>query len=140
MSGAPPHDHAADSGSDSLAGFRAYRKRMNAEILGENNLVINRFFALDGRTYEAGALDVKTKELLGLVASMVLRCDDCIAYHVGQCREAGVNRDEFFEAFSVALVVGGSIVIPHLRRAVDFLDRLELAAEPVPPAHSHDAR
>jgi AhpD family alkylhydroperoxidase len=124
---------------DRVAAFNDFRARMNERILGEDNQVIRRFFSLDTQTYRAGALDVKTKELLGLVASMVLRCDDCIAYHVGQCREAGVNRDEFFEAFSVALVVGGSIVIPHLRRAVDFLDRLESAAEPAPAAHSHDA-
>jgi len=124
---------------DRVAAFNDFRARMNERILGEDNQVIRRFFSLDTQTYRAGALDVKTKELLGLVASMVLRCDDCIAYHVGQCREAGVNRDEFFEAFSVALVVGGSIVIPHLRRGVDFLDRLESAAEPSPAAHSHDA-
>jgi AhpD family alkylhydroperoxidase len=80
---------------------------------------------------------VKTKELLGLVASMVLRCDDCISYHVAQCREAGVNRDEMFEAFSVGLVVGGSIVIPHLRRAVDFLDKLEQGDAAAVPAHDH---
>jgi len=122
---------------DRVAEFDAFRARMNERILGEDNQVIRRFFSLDTQTYRAGALDVKTKELLGLVASMVLRCDDCIAYHVGQCREAGVDRDEFFEAFSVALVVGGSIVIPHLRRAVDFLDRLE--SEPAPSAHSHDS-
>ncbi|MGZ8377780.1 MAG: carboxymuconolactone decarboxylase family protein [Gemmatirosa sp.] len=91
---------------------------MNAEILGENNLVVNRFFALDGRAYEAGALDVKTKELLGLVASLVLRCDDCITYHVIRCREEGVTRAEAFEAMSIGLIVGGSIVIPHMRRAV----------------------
>ena len=108
------HDHEASS----LGEFRAFRERMNAEILGEGNLVVNRFFALDGRAYEAGALDVRTKELLGLVASMVLRCDDCITYHIVRCREEGVSRQEAFEAFSVALVVGGSIVIPHLRRAV----------------------
>jgi AhpD family alkylhydroperoxidase len=108
------HDHEMDT----LAGFRAFRERMNAEILEEGNLVINRFFALDTRTYQAGALDVKTKELLGLVASMVLRCDDCITYHLIRCREEGVTRAEAFEACSVALVVGGSIVIPHLRRAV----------------------
>jgi AhpD family alkylhydroperoxidase len=108
------HDH--DPGS--LTEFRAFRERLNAEILGEGNLVVNRFFALDTRTYEAGALDVRTKELLGLVASMVLRCDDCITYHIVRCREEGVTRAEAFEAFSVALVVGGSIVIPHLRRAV----------------------
>jgi AhpD family alkylhydroperoxidase len=91
---------------------------MNTEILDQGNLVINRFFALDGRAYEPGALDAKTKELLGLVASMVLRCDDCITYHLIRCREEGLTRDEVFESFSVALVVGGSIVIPHLRRAV----------------------
>ena len=105
--------------------FTAFRQRMNDRILGEDNQVVRRFFALDTQTYRAGALDVKTKEMLGLVASMVLRCDDCISYHVAQCKEAGVNRDEFFEVFSVGLVVGGSIVIPHLRRAVDFLDSLE---------------
>ena len=102
----------------SLDAFRQFRERMNAEILAENNLVVNRFFALDGRAYEAGALDVKTKELLGLVASMVLRCDDCVTYHLVRCREEGVTRAEAFEAFAVGLVIGGSIVIPHLRRAV----------------------
>jgi len=101
---------------------------MNERILGHDNQVVRRFFALDTQTYKPGALDVKTKELLGLVASMVLRCDDCISYHVAQCKEAGVDRDEMFEAFSVALVVGGSIVIPHLRRGVDFLDELEASA------------
>jgi AhpD family alkylhydroperoxidase len=118
------HEHEAGS----LAEFRAFREQMNAEILGEGNLVINRFFALDTRTYEAGALDVKTKELLGLVASMVLRCDDCITYHIVRCREEGVTRAEAFEACSVALVVGGSIVIPHLRRAVARWTELEAAA------------
>ena len=111
--------------TDRVRDFAEFRKRMNERILEHDNQVVRRFFALDTQTYKDGALDVKTKELLGLVASMVLRCDDCISYHVAQCREAGVNRDEFFEAFSVGLVVGGSIVIPHLRRAVDFLDRLE---------------
>ena len=117
----PEHDtHAAPEAppSGSLEEFRRFRERMNAEILGENNLVINRFFALDGRTYEAGALDVKTKELLGLVASLVLRCDDCVTYHLVRCREEGVTRAEAFEAMSVGLIVGGSIVIPHMRRAV----------------------
>ncbi|MGN6327328.1 MAG: carboxymuconolactone decarboxylase family protein [Rhodanobacter sp.] len=98
---------------------------MNERILAEDNQVVRRFFALDTQTYKPGALDVKTKEMLGLVASLVLRCDDCISYHVAQCKEAGVQRDEFFEVFSVGLVVGGSIVIPHLRRAVDLLDQLE---------------
>ena len=109
----------------SLAEFRAFREKMNAEILGEDNLVINRFFNLDGRAYEAGALDVKTKELLGLVASMVLRCDDCVTYHVVRCQEEGITREQAFEAFSVGLVVGGSIVIPHLRRAVARWTELE---------------
>ena len=124
----PNHEtHATDASA--LAEFRVFRERMNKEILDEGNLVVNRFFALDGRTYEAGALDVKTKELLGLVASMVLRCDDCVTYHLVRCREEGVTRAEMFEAASVGLIVGGSIVIPHLRRAVDTLDRLELEAE-----------
>ena len=110
---------------DRVAEFTEFRQRMNERILGHDNQVVRRFFALDTQTYKDGALDLKTKELLGLVASMVLRCDDCISYHIAQCKEAGVNRDELFETFSVALVVGGSIVIPHLRRAVDFLDQLE---------------
>ncbi|EIL96406.1 alkylhydroperoxidase [Rhodanobacter thiooxydans] len=111
--------------SDRLTEFTAFRQRMNERILAEDNQVVRRFFALDTQTYKAGALDVKTKEMLGLVASLVLRCDDCISYHVAQCKDAGVQRDEFFEVFSVGLVVGGSIVIPHLRRAVDLLDQLE---------------
>ncbi|RNF84920.1 carboxymuconolactone decarboxylase family protein [Montanilutibacter psychrotolerans] len=123
---------------DRVAAFTAFRKRMNERILAEPNQVVRRFFALDTQTYQPGALDLKTKELLGLVASMVLRCDDCISYHVAQCKDAGVNRDEMFEAFSVGLVVGGSIVIPHLRRAVDFLDRLEQGDTATPPVHDHD--
>ena len=109
--------------------FTAFRQRMNERILAEDNQVVRRFFALDTQTYKDGALDVKTKEMLGLVASLVLRCDDCISYHVAQCKDAGVKRDEFFEVFSVGLVVGGSIVIPHLRRAVDFLDKVEGGGE-----------
>ena len=124
------HDHPVDGGApDRVQAFTDFRKRMNERILSEDNQVVRRFFALDTQTYKAGALDVKTKELLGLVASMVLRCDDCISYHVAQCKDVGVNRDEFFETFSVGLVVGGSIVIPHLRRAVDFLDQLEAQHE-----------
>jgi AhpD family alkylhydroperoxidase len=122
---------------DRLRDFTEFRQRMNDRILAEPNQVVRRFFALDTQTYQAGALDVKTKELLGLVASMVLRCDDCISYHVAQCRQAGVTRDEMFETFSVGLVVGGSIVIPHLRRAVDFLDRLEGGADEAPVVHDH---
>ena len=122
---------------DRVAAFTDFRQRMNQRILAEPNQVVRRFFALDTQTYQAGALDVKTKELCGLVASLVLRCDDCISYHVAQCRGAGVDRAEMFEAFSVGLVVGGSIVIPHLRRAVDFLDQLEQGQAAAAP-HSHD--
>ena len=123
---------------DRVREFTEFRQRMNERILGHDNQVVRRFFALDTQTYKDGALDLKTKELLGLVASMVLRCDDCISYHIAQCKEAGVNRDEFFEAFSVALVVGGSIVIPHLRRGVDFLDRIEgEGIHAAPSEHSH---
>ena len=128
---------ANETEADRVAAFTAFRQRMNERILAEPNQVVRRFFALDTQTYQPGALDVKTKELCGLVASMVLRCDDCISYHVAQCREAGVNRDEMFEAFSIGLVVGGSIVIPHLRRAVDFLDRLEAGDAASPAAHEH---
>lgn len=116
--------------ADRVAEFTAFRQRMNERILEHDNQVVRRFFALDTQTYKDGALDVKTKEMLGLVASLVLRCDDCVSYHVAQCRDAGVSRDEFFEVFSVGLIAGGSIVIPHLRRAVDFLDQLEDAANP----------
>ena len=135
-----------DSGSGAASGegrvgeFTAYRKRMNERILAEPNQVVRRFFALDTQTYQPGALDLKTKELLGLVASMVLRCDDCISYHVAQCKDAGVSREEMFEAFSVGLVVGGSIVIPHMRRAVAFLDELgsgEGVSAGSPSAHDH---
>jgi AhpD family alkylhydroperoxidase len=115
--------------NDRVQQFTEFRQRMNERILEHDNQVVRRFFALDTQTYKDGALPLKTKELLGLVASLVLRCDDCISYHVAQCKQAGVNRDEFFETFSVGLVVGGSIVIPHLRRAVDFLDQLEAKGE-----------
>ncbi len=125
--------------TDRLSEFTAFRQRLNERILAEDNQVVRRFFALDTQTYKAGALDVKTKEMLGLVASMVLRCDDCISYHIAQCKQVGVNRDEFFEVFSVGLVVGGSIVIPHLRRAVDFLDQLEQGQAAVPAEHPHQA-
>lgn len=108
----------------SLQEFRAFRERMNERILAADNLEIRRFFALDGRTYEPGALDSRTKELLGLVSSLVLRCDDCITYHLVRCVEEGASDDELFETFSIGLIVGGSIVIPHLRRAVDRLDEI----------------
>jgi len=104
--------------------FNEYRKRMNEAILNAGNLQINRFFSLDSQAYREGALPAKTKELMGLVASMVLRCDDCITYHILQCAELDTTDEEFFEAFNVALVVGGSIVIPHLRRAVETLQEI----------------
>lgn len=115
-----------------LQDFRAFREKMNARILEQKNLVTNRFFALDGQTYEAGALDVKTKELAGLSASMVLRCDDCIAYHVIRCKELGCTDQQIWEIFNVALIVGGSIVIPHFRRAVALLDELSPTAPAAP--------
>ena len=112
-----------------LKEFREFREKMNTRILESGNLEIKRFFALDSRAYEDGALPVKTKELLGLVASLVLRCDDCVTYHLVRCREEGVSRAEFLETLNVGLVVGGSITIPHLRRAVSVLEELD-AMEP----------
>jgi len=114
--------------SDSLADFQGFRARMNDVILGKGNLTINRFFALDTRAYEAGALGAKTKELLGLVASLVLRCDDCITYHVVRSVEEGATDEELLETFAVGLVVGGSIVIPHLRRAVSRVEETRKTA------------
>jgi len=105
-----------------LEEFRKYREQMNERILASGNLQIQRFFNLDTRSYEAGALPANVKELLGLVASLVLRCDDCVTYHITRCVEEGVTDLEFFEAFNVGLVVGGSITIPHLRRAVERLE------------------
>ena len=109
--------------------FTRFRQAMNKKLLEKGNLGIKRFFALDEQAYQAGALDGKTKELLGLVASLVLRCDDCVAYHLIQARERGAGSEEIFETFHIALIVGGSIVIPHLRRAVDFLEELTQRAE-----------
>jgi AhpD family alkylhydroperoxidase len=105
--------------------FNAYRSKMNERILGENHKVTNRFFSLDNQTYQEGALDVRTKELLGLIASYVLRCDDCIKYHLGRCHELGMKSEEIFEALSVGNIVGGSICIPHMRRAVEYWDDLQ---------------
>ena len=102
--------------------YQNFRAELNEKILARGTTITKRFFTLDTKTYESGALDVKTKELLGLSASMVLRCDDCIAYHIDQCVQAGASDKELFETFDIALIVGGSIVIPHLRRAVAFLD------------------
>ncbi len=111
--------------SERIREFTAFRQRMNTRILEHDNQVVRRFFALDTQCYKDGVLDVRTKELLGLVASLVLRCDDCVSYHLAKCRAAGVDRAAIMEAMQVGLVVGGSIVIPHLRRAVDFLDQLD---------------
>ena len=105
--------------------FNEYRQRMNDVILSHDNKVIKRFFSLDNQTYEDGALSEVTKELLGLVASMVLRCDDCIKYHLGRCYELGVSKEQVYEASSVALIVGGSIFIPHMRRAAEYWEELE---------------
>ncbi|MDQ2855347.1 MAG: carboxymuconolactone decarboxylase family protein [Acidobacteriota bacterium] len=102
--------------------FDRYRAEMNERLLGSDHLGIKRFFALDTQAYEEGALDKRTKELMGLTASIVLRCDDCITYHIKQCAGVGVTRAEFLDAFNVALVVGGSITIPHLRRAIERVD------------------
>ncbi len=107
-----------------LEKFRLDRERQNERILGSGNLEIKRFFNLDGAAYRDGALDAKTKELLGLVASMVLRCNDCIDYHLIQCTSLGISEEELIEAMNVALIVGGSIVIPHLRHAFDTIDVL----------------
>ena len=106
----------------SLEEFRRYREKMNERILARGNLGIKRFFNLDTQAYDDGALPKKTKELLGLVASLVLRCDDCVTYHIIQCVEQKVSDEEFFEAFNIGLIVGGSITIPHLRYAVDTLE------------------
>jgi AhpD family alkylhydroperoxidase len=118
--------------------FDRYREAMNEKLLGSNHLGIKRFFALDTQAYEDGVLDKRTKEMLGLVASIVLRCDDCITYHIKQCVGVGVQRPELLEVFNVALVVGGSITIPHLRRAIDRVDQLMagIRSEPAEP-HEH---
>lgn len=105
-----------------IEAFRERRARHNERVFETDHLGIKRFFRLDSAAYEAGALDSRTKELLGLVASAVLRCDDCVDYHLDQCIESGVSDDELYDALNVALVVGGSIVIPHLRHAVESID------------------
>ena len=111
--------------SDLVNEFNTYREKMNEKILAADNKVIKRLFNLDTNTYAEGALDVKTKEMLGLVASMVLRCDDCIKYHLGKSFENGVTKEEVYEVFAIANIVGGTIVIPHTRRAAEYWDELE---------------
>lgn len=113
--------------SESIEEFNAYRERMNKKLLDNDNLMLKRFFSLDHQAFKEGALPSKTKELLGLIASMVLRCDDCIKYHLQQCKRVGVKKEEVLETFSIALLVGGSIVIPHSRRAMEFWEELEAA-------------
>jgi AhpD family alkylhydroperoxidase len=108
--------------TDRLDEFQAYRDRMNARVAEIDHLGIKRFYNLDTTAYADGALSIKTKELLGLVASMVLRCNDCIDYHILQCIKAGWKDAELYDAFNVALMVGGSVVIPHLRHAIESLD------------------
>ena len=115
--------------STRLDEFRSYRRQMNRRILGAGHLGIKRFFNLDTKAYEDGALPARTKELLGLVASAVLRCNDCIDYHLIQCVDAGCTNEELYEALNVALVVGGSIVVPHLRHAFETIDLLRAEKE-----------
>jgi AhpD family alkylhydroperoxidase len=111
--------------SNQVKEFNEYCSKMNDLILSKDNLVIKRLYNLDANTYAAGALDVKTKELLGLVASMVLRCDDCIKYHLEKCHEAQVTTEQLYETFAVANIVGGTIVIPHTRRAAEYWEVLQ---------------
>ncbi|MGB9747428.1 MAG: carboxymuconolactone decarboxylase family protein [Bacteroidales bacterium] len=111
---------------DLVNDFREYRKRMNERILAHDNKPMKRLYSLDALTYEDGALPARTKEMLGLVASMVLRCDDCVKYHLERCHELGVSTEELFDIFAVANVVGGTIVIPHTRRALEFWEELTL--------------
>ncbi|NOT37548.1 MAG: carboxymuconolactone decarboxylase family protein [Saprospiraceae bacterium] len=105
--------------------FNEYRQKMNDVILSKDNLPLKRFFSLDNQMYQSGALDVKTKELLGLVSSMVLRCDDCIKYHLGKAFECKVSTEELYEVFAIANMVGGSICIPHTRRAAEYWEELK---------------
>lgn len=108
--------------------FNAYRSRMNDTIMAQDNLVLKRLFNLDTNTYEEGALSTQVKEMLGLVASMVLRCDDCIKYHLGKCHEQGITTAQIYEIFAVANIVGGTIVIPHTRRAAEYWEALTLTS------------
>ena len=114
--------------SDQINEFRAYRSKMNDRILSADNLVIKRLFNLDTNTYAEGALSTKTKEMLGLVSSMVLRCDDCVKYHLEKCHEQGITTPEMMEIFAVANIVGGTIVIPHTRKAMEYWDVLQAQA------------
>ncbi|MEJ6792772.1 MAG: carboxymuconolactone decarboxylase family protein [Lacinutrix sp.] len=114
--------------SEVVKEFNDYRSKMNDKILADNNKVIKRIFNLDTNAFAEGALDVATKELLGLVASTVLRCDDCIKYHLESCKKAGLSKDKVVETLSIATLIGGTIVIPHLRKAYEYWDELECDA------------
>ena len=114
--------------ADLVKDFNDYRQKMNDKLLADNNKVIKRIFNLDTNAYMEGALDVKTKELLGLVASAVLRCDDCVKYHLETCHKEGLTKEQVMEALGIATLVGGTIVIPHLRRAYEFWEALEDSA------------
>lgn len=105
--------------------FNAFRSEMNEKILAADNKVLKRLFNLDTNTYAEGSIDVKTKEMIGLACSMVLRCDDCIKYHLGKCHEVGLTSEQVFEVFAIANIIGGTIVIPHLRRAVAYWEELD---------------
>ena len=111
--------------SELVKEFNDYRSKMNDKLLADNNKIIKRIFNLDTNAYAAGALDVPTKELLGLVASTVLRCDDCITYHLESCKKVGVSKEKVIETLSIATLIGGTIVIPHLRRAYEYWEALE---------------
>lgn len=110
---------------DKIREFNEYRLRMNEKLLASNDKVIKRIFNTDTNAYTDGALNTKTKEMLGLVSSLVLRCDDCIRYHLLRCKENGVSKDELFEVFGIANLVGGTIVIPHTRMALEFWEKIE---------------
>lgn len=110
---------------DQVDEFNAYRQKMNDKILGENNKVLKRIFNLDTNAFAEGALDIQTKELLGLVASLVLRCDDCVKYHLESSFKSGMSKDQIMETLSIGTLIGGTIVIPHLRKAYDYWETLE---------------
>lgn len=119
------HPPKSEGMGQQLDQYNEYRSRMNDRLLNVDSKVIKRFFNLDTNAYAEGALPVKTKEMLGLVASLVLRCDDCVKYHLIRCKENGVSEEEVFEAMGIGLIVGGSIVIPHMRRATEFWDEMK---------------
>ena len=109
--------------------FNEYRAKMNDKILGEDNKVLKRIFNLDTNAFREGAVDIQSKEMIGLACSMVLRCDDCVRYHLGKCHEVGLSKEQVFEVFSIANLIGGTIVIPHLRKAVEYWEELKNEAK-----------